>query len=261
MDPRIRKRRVEIRRREGRRRLLVVIGALAVVVVAASAWGVSRSPLLDVDRIELVGTVNSDGAEIVRASGVRRGTALVDVDVSAAARGVERVPWVLRATVGRRWGGTVTIRVTERVPVAAARGAEGTWVMVDAHRRVLATASERPPGLPPVAAADPVGPPGSHLSAEWGPLLEVAVATPPTLLGRVTAITGADGGGVELSMAPGGVIRFGAPEQVKEKFRAIDTVLAHVDGREVAVLDVRIPRTPVLTRRDPPARVSTRTEG
>jgi len=262
MDPRIRRRRIEIRRREGRRRLLVLVGALAVAGLAAAAWGVSRSPLLDVDRIEVTGAVHSDADDIVRESGIRRGAALVDVDPEGAAAGARRVPWVQQATVRRDWGGTVSISVTERVPVAAARVADDVWGLVDADSRVLATVAEPPPGLVSVSGPTAVGPPGSRLGAGWEGVLAVAFTAPPTVLARVTAISETEGGAVELALRePGGTVRFGPPEQVEDKFAAIATVLSRVDTRDLEVLDVRIPRSPVLTRRDVASRVSTRTAG
>lgn len=260
IDPRIRERRIEVHRRERRRRLAVLAGAVTVTLVAGGAWGASRSPLLDVDRVEVAGTVRSDTAEVQRASGVHRGQPLVDVDVDEAAGRAERLPWVLRARVRRDWGGTVSIQVTEREPVAAARSGEG-WALVDADGRVLEAAPAPPAGLPAAVAASPVGPPGSRLAAGWAAVLEVARTAPPRLLERVTAIVEVEGTGVELALLTGGTVRIGPPEQLQEKFTAIETVLGQVDTRDLAVLDVRIPRTPVLTRREGTYKVSTRTAG
>ncbi|MDP8937300.1 MAG: FtsQ-type POTRA domain-containing protein [Actinomycetota bacterium] len=260
IDPRIRERRTEVRRRERRRRLAVLVGTVSLTVLAGGAWGASRSPLLDVDRVEVAGAARTDVAEVVRASGVHRGRPLVDVDAGAAAARAEQLPWVLRATVRREWGGTVSIEVTEREPVAAARAGEG-WALVDAEGRVLAAAPAPPAGLPSVIAASPVGPPGSRLPGGWDGVLEVAKAAPPSLLPRVSAIVEVEGGGVELALGTGGVVRMGPPQQLKEKFTAIETVLGQVETRGLAVLDVRVPRTPVLTRQEATAKVSTRTAG
>lgn len=252
IDPRIKRRRVEVRRREGRRRLAVLVGAVGVVGLAAATWGGSRSPLLDVDRVVVAGEVRSSAAEVVEASGVRRGEPLVDIDPEAAAEAAERLPWVLRATVRRQWNGTVSIHVAERAPVAAAVAGEGVWALVDAQSRVLATVPVVPSGLPTISGRDPVGAPGSSLGAGWAAVLAVATAAPPPLLERVTAITQVEGEGVELSLASGATVRFGPAEQVTEKFTAIATVLARVETRDLAVVDVRIPRTPVLTRQQSP---------
>lgn len=260
IDPRIRERRTEVLRRERRRRLAVLVGAASLTVLAGGAWGASRSPLLDVDRVEVAGAARSDPAEVVRATGVHRGQPLVDVDAGAAAAGAERLPWVRRATVRRDWGGTVSIEVTEREPVAAARAGEG-WALVDADGRVLGAAPAPPAGLPAAVAGSPVGHPGSRLGPAWSAVLEVARAAPPRLLERVTTIAEVDGGGVELTLGAGGTVRIGPPDQLDQKFTAIETVLSQVDTRDLTVLDVRIPRAPVLTRRQAADKVSTRTAG
>ena len=261
IDPRIRRRRLDVRRQEGRRRLRVVTGVVVVAGLAGGGWGTLRSPLLDVDRVIVQGTVRTDAAEVARASGVRRGQSLVDVDANDAARAVGRLPWVAQATVRREWPGTVAIQVAERSPVAAARVSEGEWALVDADSRVLATASAPPPGLPALSGREPVGPPGSRLGPGWSAVLEVAVNAPAAVLARVGTIAEAPDGGVELSLTSGGVVRFGSPDQVEEKFTAVATVLAQVDVRGLAVLDVRIPRSPVLTRQEAADNVSTRTTG
>ena len=260
-DPRFRRRRIEVRRQQGRRRLYVLGGLLTVAGSAAVGWGALRSPVLDVDVIRVTGTGRTPAAEVVAVSGVRRGQALIDLDPDSARAAVSRLPWVLRATVTRQWPASVSISVTEREPVAAARSGKRSWALVDAEGRVLATVAEPPPGLPPVSGVAPVGLPGSRLGPGWEAVLRVAAETPRPLLDRVSAIAEADDGGVELTLAPDAVVRFGPPEQLEEKFTAISTVLAQVDTADLAVLDVRIPRTPALTRREAATRVSTRAAG
>ena len=250
-----------MRRQQGRRRLYVLGGLITVTGSAAAGWAALHSPVLDVDAIRVTGTGRTPAAEVVAVSGVQSGQALIDVDPDAARAAVGRLPWVLRATVTRQWPASVSITVTERVPIAAARAGEESWALIDADGRVLATVAEPPPGLPPVSRAAPVGAPGSRLGPGWEAVLRVAAATPRPLLDRVSAIAEGGDGGVELTLAPDAVVRFGPPEQVDEKFTAIATVLAQVETDDLAVLDVRIPRTPALTRREAATRVSTRAAG
>jgi hypothetical protein len=54
--------------------------------------------------------------------------------------------------------------------------------------------------------------------------------------------------GIELRLAPAGVVRFGPAEAVGPKLRALATLLARVDLTDVAVIDLRVPDAPVLTR-------------
>ena len=50
------------------------------------------------------------------------------------------------------------------------------------------------------------------------------------------------------SWSPGGVVRFGSTEDLDEKITAVKTVLSDVDTACMALLDVRVPGSPALTR-------------
>ncbi|MBV8986554.1 MAG: hypothetical protein JO248_19150, partial [Acidimicrobiia bacterium] len=75
-----------------------------------------------------------------------------------------------------------------------------------------------------------------------------ALAMPPQVAQRVTAVAAADGGQVELRLKPSGVVRLGPPDQLAEKMLATQTVLTQVDLTRLAVLDVRVPDSPAITR-------------
>ena len=248
MDPRLRQRWVETRRREGRRRLRIVLGVLAVVVLGAGAWGATRSPVLDVDRVVVEGADRSGALVVAARSSIRRGQPLVDVDPGGAARRIGALPWVLRAEVRRDWPGTVRIRVTERVPVAVTRANAGAWALVDRSARVLAHVPSPPPGLAVVDGLPEAGAPGSRLGPKASEALAVVTSLPPALTPRVAAVAVGDGG-FSLRLTPAGEVRLGPAQAMEEKLLAALTVLGVVDGRTVATLDVRIPGAPVLTRR------------
>ena len=256
IDPRMRRRRIEVIRHEGRRRLKIIVAAGTVSVLAAAGWASTRSPLLDVDRIEVVGARATSQADVVAASGVRLGLPLVDLNEAAALRGVVDLPWVRTASIARQWPSTVTITVVERAAVAAAPAADGRWALVDSNGQVVAW-TDSPEGLPPLAGIDPAGPPGSALTAVAAGPLRVAATVPDELRPRVEAVVAGDGGTVELKLHEGGTVKLGSPDQLAEKFRSALSVLAQVDTRGLSTLDVRIPQSPVLTRLNPIGTVST----
>src|SRR2546423_15685209 len=80
IDPRFRQRRIEVRRLEGRRRLRVLLILAGFFFLALVAWGLTRSPFLDVDHVRVTGTSRTTPAEITTASGVHKGMAMFDVD-------------------------------------------------------------------------------------------------------------------------------------------------------------------------------------
>ena len=248
MDPRIRERRIEVRRLEGRRRLRLLLASAGVAVAIAGGWGVTRSPLLSVHHIALVGAVHTSETSVLAATGLRRGEAVVDIDEGAASRRLDALPWVARASVRRQWPQGVRITLTERVPSAVVPGSQGTWALVDRSGQVLGPVLVPLAGLPVLAGLPPAGAPGSALGQGAERVLDVAVALTPALLARVAAVQPSPNGGVDLALRAGGIARLGGLDQLGEKLLAVDTVLSRVDVHNLAVLDVRVPGSPVLTR-------------
>ena len=249
MDPRFRQRRVEVRRQEGRRRLRFLLGSASAACVVAGAVGATRSPLLDVDRVEVRGARRTPRPALVSAAGLGPGTLMVEVDGEGLTRRVQRLPWVLRARAERSWPATVVIHVTERAPAAAVRAAGGGWAVVDRTGRVLEVGPGRPPSLPALSGVPDAGPPGTTLGAGGALHLRVAAALPPPLRRRVAEVAVVRGEVVLRLGPPGGEVRLGPPESLDEKLTSASTVLEKVNPAGLRVLDVRAPATPALTRR------------
>jgi cell division protein FtsQ len=241
VDPRIRERWVAVRRAEGRRRLRVLLVVLAVVVVGTAAWVALASPLLDVDRVIVRGTVHTTADQVTSAAQVALGDAMVWVDDGAAASRVEALPWVRSAHVAREWPGTVRITVTERTPAAWVQSPTGPAI-VDGTGRVLDRVADAPVDLPQVADVARVPPVGASIS----PALGARVAG--RLLGyarsgtRSIAVTD---DGVNLSLQSGVEVRLGRPTAVMTKVRAAVAVLGALDGEAVSYVDVAVPLNPV----------------
>lgn len=249
MDPRIRQRRIEVRRDAGRRRLRVLLACLGVATVVGGAAAATRSPLLDVDRVEVAGAERTPRGQVVNAGGLGGRPAMTDVDTATVARRVEALPWVLDARVGKEWPGTVRVEVVERQAVAAVP-ADGGWAVVDAAGRVLEVAVAKPAGLPVLGAVPSPGRPGSMLAPASAVALRVAAALPAQVRARVADVAAVAGGEVELQLVPAGsVVRLGRPVDLEAKLQSLATLLTRADLAGVAVVDVRVPRAPVLTRR------------
>jgi cell division protein FtsQ len=254
IDPRIRQRRIEVRRDEGRRRLRLLIAVGSVVVAGVLGWLATRSPLLDVDRLRVDGARHTTRAAVETAADVDRGDAMVDIDEVAVARRVEALPWVDTAIVRRDWPGTVVVSVTERRAVASARGANRAWLLVDTDGRLLARQPNPQEGLPAIEGGPFGSEPGATIDGTARGALDVARAIARgERVGDIPVVAVVDGGQLELRLVHdergcGGVVRFGAPDQVRDKLLAVFTVLDHVDLEGLAVLDVRVPSAPVITR-------------
>ncbi|MBN2624183.1 MAG: FtsQ-type POTRA domain-containing protein [Acidimicrobiales bacterium] len=250
VDPRMRKRRIRVRRDAGRRRLKWVTWVLAVAVLVVGGLVATRTPLLDVDRVTVTGIENTSRDEVVAATGVAVGDPLLHVDLGAAARRVEELPWVAGARVERSWPSTVKVQVTEREAVAVVQVTDDHAAVVDAEGWVLA--------IEPRGADDVVetGAPlaltgidgrvgqGQRLDDEARDALAVAAAVSERMPGTVAAVST----DLEAELVDGGTVRFGSTDHLDEKITAVQTVLSDVDLACLAVLDVRVPGSPALTR-------------
>jgi cell division protein FtsQ len=246
VDPRMRSRRMEVQRGAGRRRLRRVLIVAGTVGVLLAAYGITRSPLLDVDHVRVRGGDHTDEAAIARASGVGRGEPMVGLDLGAAARRVQSLPWVAEAQVERRWPGTVSIAVTERRPVAVAPLLGDRAALLDAAGRVLAVGTTPPPGLITVTGVRGRPVEGETVDRDARDALVVVEALGQRLPGVVTEVS-ID---LDATLAQGGHVTFGTTDDLDDKIVAVETVLADVDVSCLGVLDVRVAGSPVLTRNE-----------
>ena len=219
-----------------------------MVFVAFAAVAATRSPLLDVDYVDVQGAERTVRADLLRATGLDRRPQLIDVRTGEVARRARAVPWVASVEVEKVWPRTVRITVVERVAAAIAPAPGGGVVLLDRTGRVL----ERQPNAPPNVIALTPTPvavkPGATIDGVVRDALAVAAAVPVHLQDRVREATPTAGGEVELQLAPRGTVRFGPPRQIAAKVRTLETMLAKVDLRRLSVLDIRAPSAPVLTR-------------
>ncbi len=228
-------------RRQARRRGRIVLVLLVVTVL----FGLSRSPLVDVDHIEVSGAQRTDAGALRSALRIDRGRPLVSVDEAAAAARLRDLPWVDTATVSTRWPGTVRVRITEREAVAVAGSGDGT-VLVDATGRVLGPAGDDP-GLPRVSKG--AGQPGSLLEGDPRRLTAVVAALPAALLSEVAEVT-ESGGVIDLELHDGIEVRLGEATRVRTKGEAVLALLDQADRASIATIDVTVPGAAALTRAD-----------
>lgn len=258
VDPRMRRRRIHVRRTQGRRRLRRALVAVAGAAVLAGGFGVTRTPLLDVDRVEVDGVGGARAREVVEAAAVSPDQPLASLDEGAVGAAVEELPWVASATVRRSWPATVRVEVRPRRVVAAVR-LPGAVALVDGGGVVVAVepgGGDGPPGRDGDGASGGPGPAlvltgvegavveGRTLGRDARDALAVASAMADRLPGAVASVSTA----LEAELRQGGVVRFGSTDDLERKVVAVETVLDEVDTTCMAVLDVRVAGSPALTR-------------
>lgn len=240
MDPRVRARRVQVRRAAGRRRLHRLVAVAAVLGVLTAAAGLALSPLLAVHTVTVRGA-GPQQAAVIRAAGIHPGDPMVFVHSGRAAAAVEHLPWVASARVHRSFPNTVTITVTPRTPVAWADTGAGQMVVVDARGVVLARAPTAALPLPQLIGLRHLAAPGGRI-APTSPAA-AAGALDPTLGPRVTTLMAGPQGLVALVLG-GPQLRFGDPASLPAKAHAAAAVLGAL-VRPATYIDVSVPSAPV----------------
>jgi cell division protein FtsQ len=249
IDPRMRARRIAVRRGMGRRRLQRLVDVGLVLAVAAGFVVALRTPLLDVDEVAVGGNTQTTTDDVVAASGIEPGDQLVDVDLHAAGEAITDLPWVREAELHRGIDGRIEVRVTERSPVAVLGVGEAAR-LVDAEGRVLGPAFGHP-DAGSLVVIEGIGDgmePGRFLGQEAADALAVAAHLGGAVdLGLRLVV--ADGT-LAAVVDPGIDVRFGDASQLEAKVRSLRTVLDQVDLTCAGVIDLRSPGSPVLTREE-----------
>jgi cell division protein FtsQ len=232
-------------REQGHRRLRWIVGGVAVLVALCVAVVVLHTPLLALRHATVNGARHTGNEAVLQAAGLSGHPPLIDVVPKSAATHVEGLPWVARAVVVRHWPDSVTITVTERVPLGAIARHGGGVALVDASGRVLAWEAAPPSGLVLVAPVNP-GRPGTVLAGAAHPALMVGSALPAAIADGVRQVIVDARGMVTLDLGGGVSAVLGRTDELTAKLSALASVLAgaHVVGP--AVIDVTVPDEPTV---------------
>ena len=247
IDPRIQERRIEIIRAKGKRRLRMLLMAVLLVLLLLAAVLISKSSLLDVDEVVVVGVDSQLEELIVTVANIPKSKPLLEVDTEAISTRIKKIPSVRDAKVSRSFGGKVTISVMLREPSVLLSNL-GQWFLIDLDGRVL----ERVPELPPNLEYPIVEGNFDNLKVgEWVPdqalfAIELATNLPPVLLADISFVSLSEG--IELILFGEGKILFGDDKALESKILAASTILDQVDLAELIHIDVRTPDKPVLCR-------------
>jgi len=256
VDPRLKARRVAVRRAEARKRLRRLTTLLALVLLVAAGYAVSRSPLLDIETVSYRGVENTSLDLVTEVAAIEEGGSLVRFDTGARERRLEALPWVDTAKVTRSWSGEVSVELTERQAVAAVMREQDQWVLVDSEARVLTGVVAQLPDLPRLSGVGAAGLPGSDLGDDADALLRVADLLPESLDGRVEGIYRDDSSEIWISMTTADRVLFGTEQQLSLKVVAMVTVLEELDARNQIgwELDVSVATLPVVRELRPELR-------
>jgi cell division protein FtsQ len=246
IEPRIRERRIGVRRAESRRRLwwLALGGAVLVVVIAALA--LLGSSLFAVDEVTVTGNLYTDDAALAAIVDDLKGTPVLRVDAAEFEARLEELAWVDRARVRTDFPDAATVEIVERTPVAAMQGVDGRTRVLDDEGRVLAIVEGQPVDLVWFAGTGTLdAEPGQF--APPGPSSAASLVTKltPNIASRVEyLLVTPDGGDLVLLLSDdrGPIeVRFGSAigdDAQIEKLVRLERTLDDSADRPVAVIDV-----------------------
>jgi cell division protein FtsQ len=246
IEPRLRQRRIGVKRSANRRRLWwLALGAL-VLAVAVGVLAVLGSSLFAVDEVTVTGNVYTDQAELDAIVDELTGTAVLLVDTGAVEAQVEAIPWVRDARVRTSFPDSASIEIRERTPVAAMMGADGRARVIDVDGRVLALVDGQPVALVWIAGPGTLDvAPGQFASIGYSAAASLVTKLTPDIRARVDSmLVTPDGADLVLVLTSdrGPVeVRFGSAigENAQiEKLVRLQRTLEDVGDKPVTVIDV-----------------------
>jgi cell division protein FtsQ len=256
VDPRLRARRIQVRRDEGRKRLRWAMVGGAGLAVLLGAGLVLESPLFAVNDVDVTGAVYTDPARLAEVVDDLDGSSLLGADLGKAEATLAADPWVKRVRVERRLLRGVRVEIVERIPVTTYMGQDQRWRVLDAEGKVMAVLD--PPGSKPVdpleltlATPGPDLEPGATAPAALAGAAGVVPRLPSDLRSRTCSLAVSEQGRLQLHLCDGFVVDLGSPDRLRDKLVTTIFVL-NTRTEEVAAssgLDVADPERPVLIQK------------
>jgi cell division protein FtsQ len=243
----MRARRIGVSRGRARRRLRLLLGIGATLALVGLAVAVYASPLLGVRTIEVTGTDEATGDQIVEVLDDARGTPVLRLDRAELTGRVRELPGMADARLSVTWSGHMAVAVSDDRPAAYVPTTDARAAIVGRTGRVLSMANEAPADLVRVeAAVEPSV--GGAVPAPVLPAVEVAAALPPDLV-AVTSGVGVTDAGVVLELANGAEATVGSTSDLNRKLNSVSTLLSgHVELACLAAIDVSEPAMATLSR-------------
>ncbi len=207
--------------------------AAAAAALVDGAARASASLGLRVADVTVEGRKETPVVALLAALGIRRGEAILAVDLTAAKARLEALPWVLRASVERRWPQLIYVKVEERSPLALWQQNDKTR-LIDLQGTVIESAdTARFANLPLVVGAG---------AAKAAPAFLALLAKQPALAPHVQAAIWVGKRRWNLRLVEGIDVRLPelAPEEALVRLAGLETK-EKLFARDIVMIDLRLP--------------------
>ena len=184
MDPRVRARRIAVKRAQGRKRLVLVGGIGGAVAAVVAVLAVFSSSLFAVERVDVQGapyTRERYGDRLQAVIDDMMGTPVLLVDTAAAEVELESLPWIERAFVTTDFPDRVLIDVRERQPLATYQGSDGRYRVIDRDGYVLDVLAGRPADYMLIDGIGPDLESASSAGSAYASVAQLVGALPPEI--------------------------------------------------------------------------------
>lgn len=238
MDPRVRARRIAVRRAKGRKRLIWVAIGAAILLVLVGAVAVLASSLFDVRTIDVQGAVYTDPQQLSAIIDELQGDAILLVDTRQIERRLESIAWVESARVSTQFPHDVFIDIRERRPVATFSGSDGKFRVIDRDGRVLDVVEGVPIDYMLITGANPDVERGQFAGRPFASAAQLATALPNEIRALTRSI-GVDAtvGDLTLQLGEDIEVQLGPPADLSSKLvRLLSEVRGGLEG--ICALDV-----------------------
>jgi cell division protein FtsQ len=243
VNPRIEKRRAQLRVVRRRRQLRAFVALICAGAVAGGVAVLERSDLVALSSVEVVGLGRVSDADARQLLGFDVGESLLRTSLRAAQRRLLADPRIADAAVVRDGAVGVRVTVVETVPAMVVTSGQAS-ALVGADGTVLQAGDTI--GVPRVALDVPIPPVGQGSTDVSVSLARDALLTLPGPLAALVTGARVIDGSLELDLLDGTLVRWGDAGRADEKQRALGAVFADLNGLAVTFIDVRAPSAPTV---------------
>jgi cell division protein FtsQ len=224
---------------------------LALLASGYMGFRVATWPGFDAKHIVVIGNVHVSAAEVLKRAAIPNNRNIWLFGKHAAEARIDALPWIRTAQIHRTLPASVHIVVFERMPAACVHSASARY-LVDATAHVIETDCTAFRNLVDIDWQKlPLQHPGGVLEGDVvRRLLRDATSLRDQSLDPV--LVGLDRfGGLDATLRGGLRVRFGDDRDVARKASLVEPILQAYGARtrDVAVIDLRAPTTPVVEER------------